>query len=127
MASNDSGPGASDPRGWAETLPLQGGDCVLMVDPDAETRLACVQAAVDEGCRPLAARPETAAAVAAENRPLVIVVAGDDALGGVDPTDLAVSVGAQLVRWKAMGAPEQLAERVRLGIVAARRIRASAR
>jgi len=124
MTSSGSGPEAKDPREGTETLPLQGGDCVLMVDPDAETRVACVQAAVDEGCRPLAARPETAPAVAAENRPLVIVVAGDEALGGVDPTDLAVSVGAQLVRRRALEVPEQLAERVRLGIVAARRIRA---
>lgn len=110
-------------RDKVETRALGNDDCLLMVDPDNDTRLACVEAAVDCGCRPVVAKRETAAQVAAENRPLVIVVADGGRLGGVALTDLVVGVGAQLVRTTKSDAPGALAERVRLAITAARRIR----
>jgi len=94
-----------------------------MVEPNNDTRLACVQAAVDSNCRPIAAKRETAVQVAAENRPLVIVVNEGVELPGVELTDLVVSVGAQLVRVASFDRPEILSERVSLALAASRRIR----
>lgn len=120
---NSTRPGKQSYRGRTDTISQVDDDCMLMVDPDNDTRFACVEAAVDVECRPIAAKRETAVAVAAENRPLVIVVSHDVELPGVELTDLAVGVGAQLVRVRASERPQDLAKRVGLAIAAARRKR----
>ena len=121
--SNSTRPGSRSYRGKTDTISQVGDECMLMVDPDNDTRFACVEAAVDSECRPIAAKRETAVEVAAENRPLVIVVGPDVELPGVELTDLAVAVGAQLVRARASERPQDLAKRVGLAITAAKRMR----
>ena len=121
--TNSTRPGRASYRGRTDTIARSDDDCMLMVDPDSDTRFACVEAAVDCGCRPIASKRETTVAVAAENRPLVIVVAEDVELPGVDLMDLAVGVGAQVVRVHPSERPEGLAKRVGLAIAAAKRLR----
>jgi hypothetical protein len=94
-----------------------------MVDPTALTRLASVEAAMEIGVRPVVASRETFQKVAALTRPLVIVVEAEHGLNMDDLTDLAVSVGAQLVVVRTNELGPTLAKRVELAGKAAKNMR----
>ena len=98
-------------------------DAVVMIDPTSFTRIACIEASVEIGMRPVSASVETASRVVATVRPLVIVVERNVALTSNELTDLAVSVGAQLVIVKPTDVGPVLSERVKLSGVAARTLR----
>ena len=98
-------------------------DALLMVDPTALTRLASVEAAMEIGVRPVVASRATYQKVAAMTRPLVIVVEAEHELDMDDLTDLAVSVGAQLVLVKPNEVGPDLAKRVELAGKASKNLR----
>ncbi|OQB12633.1 MAG: hypothetical protein BWY17_03068 [Deltaproteobacteria bacterium ADurb.Bin207] len=98
-------------------------DTIVMVAPSAMTRVACLDAAIEIGARPVQVTPENTLKVVATVRPLVIVVEESTQLSSSELTDLAVSVGAQLL----VVAPDEvgltLAERVKLAGRASRILR----
>lgn len=98
-------------------------DALVMIDPTALTRMACIDAAIELSMRPVAASRDTAARVVTTVRPYVIIVERDADLRAADLTDLAVSVGAQLVLVDAFDVGPALAERIKLAGQAARTLR----
>jgi hypothetical protein len=101
-------------------------DAVVMIEPTALTRIACIDAALELGMRPIAASKDTAARVVTTVRPFVIIVEREADLRAADLTDLAVSVGAQLVFVDTLDVGPALAERVKLAGQAARTLRSRA-
>lgn len=99
-------------------------DALVMIDASPLTQVACIDAAVETGMRPVSASTETAPTVVATVRPLVIVVDEQAQRKGGRWTDLAVSVGAQLVLVNAVDVGPALAERVKLAGSAARALHA---
>lgn len=98
-------------------------DAIVMIDPTSLTRIACIDAAVEIGMRPVSASVESAARVVATVRPLVIVVERNVGMTSNELTDLAVSVGAQLVIVNPVDIGPALSERVKLSGTAARTLR----
>lgn len=98
-------------------------DALVMIAPTALTRIACIDAAIELGMRPVAASKESAAGVVTTVRPFVIIVERDTEMRAADLTDLAVSVGAQLVLVDSFDVGPALAERVKLAGQAARTLR----
>ena len=99
-------------------------DALVMIEPSPLTRVACIDAAVELGMRPVAASGPNAPTVVATVRPLVIVVDEEAQRQGGSWTDLAVSVGAQLVLVNAVDVGPALAERVKFAGRAARTLHA---
>ncbi|MBI5537625.1 MAG: hypothetical protein HY898_33185 [Deltaproteobacteria bacterium] len=118
----------NDPgRKRRESLPtpfLSRDDALLMVAPSQAVRVACVGVSMQMGLRPIAATIETMFQVAAAARPLAIVVEFDPDLDHARLTDLAVSVGAQVVHVRLVDTSEALIERIQVAVVAARALRA---
>lgn len=98
-------------------------DAIVMIDPTSLTRIACIDAAVELGMRPVSASAESAPRVVATVRPLVIVVERNVGLSSNELTDLAVGVGAQLVIVSSVDIGPALSERVKLSGTAARMLR----
>ncbi len=96
---------------------------VVPIAPSALTRLAYVEAAIDLQVRPVVASVESATRVATTVRPLVIVAEMGAGLTSSELTDLAVSVGAQLVIANEIEPGSALTERVLLAGKAARSLR----
>jgi hypothetical protein len=118
----------NDPgRKRRESLPtpfLSRDDALLMVAPSQPVRVACVGVSMQLGLRPVAATHDTMFQVAAASRPLAIVVEFDPDLDNARLTDLAVSVGAQVVHVGLTDTTEQLIQRIELAVIAARALRA---
>lgn len=98
-------------------------DTVVMIDPTALTRMACIDASMDLGMRPVSTSSDAAPRVIATTRPFVIVVEPSSGLCASTLTDLAVSVGAQLVFVGEVDVGPALAERVKLAGRAAKALR----
>ncbi len=98
-------------------------DTLLIVEPSAATRVICVEVARKLGLRPVAASFANTATVAANCRPLVILLDVDPALDRDAIGEVAVSVGAQLVEILPTDTRQSLTERVEAALQAARRLR----
>ena len=98
-------------------------DALLMVAPSPPMRVACVGVAMELGLRPIVATRETMFQVAASSRPLVIVVEFDPELDRSHLTDMAVSVGAQIVEVGLTDTTEQLIRRIQVAVTASRMMR----
>jgi len=101
-------------------------DAIVMIGSSVTIRAACLDASMALCARPVQAPRENASSSIAMVRPLVIVVDGWVGLSSEELTDIAVSVGAQIV---VAGADEEaaaLAARVKLAVRAARLLRDTA-
>ncbi len=121
MADESTPPGRT--RQSFPTPYIEHDEALVMVAPSSLTRVACIDAAVELELRPVLASQETAARVVATVRPLVVVAERTGGLKGSDLTDLAVSVGAQLVMVEATDVGPALAERIKLSGRAAQALR----
>lgn len=108
------------PRKSMPTPYIDHDDAIVMIDPSGLTRIACIDAAIELQMRPVAASAESAARVVTTVRPLVIVAEDSVNLPSTELTDLAVSVGAQLVVATEAEIGPVLAERVKFAGNAAR-------
>ena len=98
-------------------------DAIAMIGPSVTTRAACLDASMELCARPVQATHDNAGNMIAMVRPLVIVIDGWVGLSKEDLTDMAVSVGAQIVVAGPNEEPSALAARVKLALRAARLLR----
>ena len=98
-------------------------DAVVMIGSSVTIRAACLDASMELGARPVQTTRELAGNAVATVRPLVIVADEKDGLSSEELTDMAVSVGAQLVVAGRGDDVFAIASRVKLAIRASRSLR----
>lgn len=123
LSMGDSKPRTPVTRPSVPTPYIDHDDAIVMIGPSAVTRVACLDAAIELGVRPIQASWENASKVVTTVRPLVIVAEERSGLTPEELTDMAVSVGAQLVVTGPADVGPALAERVKLAGRAARVLR----